>query len=106
MAGPFGRFLVQALVIGSGYFIKAFVQAYQKVRVYVYCCVNACNGGFNLTTDVFLVTYYKVAANPEAAKAAAEAAKKSGASLLRKEVSESKKRKEKKRGSLIFKKNH
>ena len=48
MAGPVARFLAQALIIGGGVVIKAFVEAYQRV-----------------------------AANPEAARAAAEAARKS-----------------------------
>ena len=48
MSGRIAQFLAQALIMGGGVMIKAFVQAYQKA-----------------------------AANPEAAKAAAEQAKKS-----------------------------
>jgi import inner membrane translocase subunit TIM16 len=47
MAGPIARLLAQALLIGGGVVIKAFVEAYQRV-----------------------------AANPEAAKAAADQARK------------------------------
>ena len=63
MSGPIARFLAQALLIGGGVIIKAFAEAYQRV-----------------------------AANPEAARAAAEAAKKQGAKsggvLLRKQMAE------------------
>jgi len=61
MAGPVARFLAQALIVGGGVVIKAFVEAYQRV-----------------------------AANPEAAKQAAEAARKSGAArpLLRNQMRE------------------
>lgn len=60
MAGPIARFLAQALIVGGGVVVKAFVEAYQRV-----------------------------AANPEAAKAAAEAAKKQGGkTLLRNQMHE------------------
>ena len=52
MSGRIAALLAQALIIGGGVVVKAFVQAYQRV-----------------------------AANPEAAKAAAEAAKKSSGFL-------------------------
>lgn len=62
MSGPIARFLAQALLIGGGVIVKAFAEAYQRV-----------------------------AANPEAARAAAEAAKKQGAKtggLLRRQMAE------------------
>ena len=62
MAGPIARFLAQALLVGGGVVIKAFVEAYQRV-----------------------------AANPEAAKAAAEAARKTAGrtgGLLRNQMRE------------------
>jgi mitochondrial import inner membrane translocase subunit TIM16 len=58
MSGRIAQILAQALIMGGGVMIKAFVEAYQRV-----------------------------AANPEAAKAAADQAKKSTSAFIRKEMS-------------------
>jgi len=58
MSGRIAQILAQALIIGGGVMIKAFAEAYQKV-----------------------------AANPEAAKAAAEQARKSTSTFIRNEMS-------------------
>lgn len=58
MSGRIAQILAQALILGGGVMIKAFVEAYQRV-----------------------------AANPEAAKAAAEQAKKTTSTFLRNEMS-------------------
>jgi import inner membrane translocase subunit TIM16 len=57
MSGRIAQILAQALIMGGGVMIKAFVEAYQRV-----------------------------AANPEAAKAAAEQAKKSTSAFVRREM--------------------